>query len=279
MKDSYKTKHVLTEELMSLRRRIQELEQLEADRKKAEEALRESEEKFRIIFDTATDGILIFDVMTKKFLQGNATICSMLGYTKEEIKNLTIHDIHPPNDISQVLDEFEKLNKGEKTLAEGVQVLRKDGSIFYTDISATSTTFGGKHYFVGIFRDITERKKASESLRKSEERFRLLAEEAHDFVYQMKIPEGVYEYVSPSASRVLGYSKEDLYENTLLIRDIIHPDWREYFEEQWQSLINNQEPEKFEYVILDKQHKSRYLSQRNSYLLPRQLYIAIFVIM
>jgi diguanylate cyclase (GGDEF)-like protein/PAS domain S-box-containing protein len=134
------------------------------ERKRAEEALRESEEKFRTIFDRASDGILIADAQNKKFLQGNAAICSMLGYTQKEIKNLTIYDLHQQKDISHVLDEFEKLIKGEKSLAEDLPVLKKDGSIFYADVSSTSTTIEGKHHLVGIFRDTTERKQAEATL-------------------------------------------------------------------------------------------------------------------
>jgi len=135
------------------------------ERKMVENELKESEEKFRTIFDKASDGILIADPITKKFLQGNATIESKLGYTVEEIGHLTINDIHPPNDIPHVLDEFEKQRKGEKVLAEAIPVLRKDGSVFYADIGSKPITIGGIVYLLGIFHDITERKRAAERLK------------------------------------------------------------------------------------------------------------------
>jgi diguanylate cyclase (GGDEF)-like protein/PAS domain S-box-containing protein len=135
------------------------------ERKQSEEILRESEEKFRAIFDGASDGILIADAITNTFFQGNVAICSMLGYTKEEIGSLTITDIHPPIDLPHVIDEFEKLMKGEKDSSEDLPVLRKDGTIFYANISSTSMTIRGIHYLVGIFRDTTERKQAEEKIR------------------------------------------------------------------------------------------------------------------
>ena len=147
-----------------------------AERKKTEEALWKSEEKFRTIFDRAGDGILIADSVTKKFLQGNATICSMLGYTKEEIESLTIYDIHPPEDISLVLNEFDKQVKGEKVLAEDLPVLRKDGSIFYADISSAPATIEGTHCLVGMFRDITESKKSEEKEKETANQLKTLFE-------------------------------------------------------------------------------------------------------
>ncbi len=125
------------------------------ERKLAEEKLLKSEEKFRTIFDMASDGILLVDPVTKKFIQGNTAICSMLGYGKEEIKSLTIYDIHPQEDIPHVLDEFNKQLNREKVFADDLPVLRKDGSIFYADIGAGHITIEGLHHLIGVFRDIT----------------------------------------------------------------------------------------------------------------------------
>jgi PAS domain S-box-containing protein len=178
------------------------------ERRKAEEALLESEEKFRTIFDRASDGILIADPISKKFLQGNTAICSMLGYTKEEIENLTINDIHPPEDISRVLDEFKKQAKGEKVLAESLPVLRKDGSIFYADISSSPTTIGGVHYLVGIFRDITDRKRAEEVLRESAEKYQRFFMTSRDCVF-ITSKDGNWIDMNNAAVELFGYSSRE----------------------------------------------------------------------
>ncbi len=156
------------DEIECLKQRIRKLEQ-------EGEELRASEEKFRTLFDEAGDGILITDVTTKKFLQGNTALCSMLRYTKEEIANLSVCDIHPPTDLPHVLDEFEKQASGEKVLAEDLPVMRKDGSVFYTDTSASRLTFRGRHYLVRIFRDITDHKTIELILRDSRKRYQELS--------------------------------------------------------------------------------------------------------
>jgi len=229
------------------------------ERKQAEEALTESEEKFRTIFDRASDGILIADAQTMKFLQGNATICSMLGYTKKEIENLTIHDVHPPKDISHVLDEFGKMIKGEKALAEGLPVLRKDGSIFYADISSTSAAIAGKHHLVGIFRDTTERKQAEEAVRESEERYRTLVENASDIVFRLD-DTGHINFVNPAALRIMGYEEKEMIGRhyPTFIRSDMQVDAMKFFGRQFVKRIPNTYSE---YPVIVKDGREIWLGQ------------------
>ncbi|MDD5432072.1 MAG: PAS domain S-box protein [Candidatus Omnitrophica bacterium] len=136
------------------------------DRKKSEIALRESEEKFRTIFDNAVDGIILADKVSQKFFLANNAICKMLGYSNEEIKDLTVMDIHPEKDISYVIEQFKKQAKGEISLAREIPVKRKDGSIFYADINSSPIVISGKEYLMGFFHDVTELKLAEEDRRR-----------------------------------------------------------------------------------------------------------------
>ena len=178
-------------------------------RKRFREKLRESEEKFKAIFDSASDGILLADLVTKKFLRGNTAICSMLGYTKDEIEGLTVYDIHTPEDIPHVLDEFEKQAKGEKVLAEALPVLRKDGSIFYADVGSSLVTIGGMHYLIGIFHDITDRKKTEEMLLNEKNKFLTLSESAPFGMVMIDI-KGHFTYINPKFEELFGYDMEDI---------------------------------------------------------------------
>jgi two-component system sensor histidine kinase UhpB len=143
-------------------------------RKKAEQALAESEATFRSIVNNATDGILVADVQAKRFILANATICEMLGYTEEELLELGVSDIHPEEDLPRVVEVFEKQANAEISLACDIPMLRMDGSVFYADINAAVITMEGQERLMGIFRDATDRRQIQEDLRRSREELRHL---------------------------------------------------------------------------------------------------------
>jgi PAS domain S-box-containing protein len=207
--------------------------------KRAEENLQESEQRFKAIFDNAADGILLADVKDKKFYLGNKEICKMLGYKLEEIKNMTIWDIHPKEQISFVSRDFEKRARKEITVAEDIPVKRKDGSVFYVDINTFPITLGGKTYLTGIFRDITERKKAEEALRESEERFRSLAETTSDWIWEVDT-NGIYTYVSPKVKDLLGYEPDEVIGKKPF--DLMVPNEAKNVSEKFRAIVESRRP-------------------------------------
>jgi PAS domain S-box-containing protein len=100
-------------------------------------------------------------------------------------------------------------------------------------------------------------------LRESEQRYRRLAENAKDTIYRMSLPDGHYEYVSPASIALFGYTPEEFYESPFLIRKVIHPDWKDYFEAQWVNLVTGNIPPFYEYQIIHKLGKEKWLNQRN----------------
>ncbi len=170
------------------------------ERKQAQETLRESEERFRTFFDNAIDGIMLSDIETQKQYIANKMMCQMMGYSLEEIKNLSIKDLHPEKDLPWIVEVFEKQAKGELTLASDIPIKRKDGTVFYAEINSSPTKLAGKAYLMGIFRDITERKKA-EALRLENERLVFANRAKSEFLATMS-----HELRTPM-NAVLGFSE------------------------------------------------------------------------
>ncbi|MBI4327597.1 MAG: PAS domain S-box protein [Chloroflexi bacterium] len=130
------------------------------ERKRSEDALRESELRYRMLFEGAAEGILVADVETKRFTHANSTVCKMFGYTQDEMMRLGVADVHPRPDLPRVISEFEAHVFGQEKLAADIPCQRKDGTVFYADIHATSVVLDGQRCNVGFFTDITERKRA-----------------------------------------------------------------------------------------------------------------------
>lgn len=139
------------------------------ERKRASQAIEESERKFRAILDAAVDGILLADVQDHKFINGNRAICEMLGYQPEELYRLGVEDIHPAEARPEVLRQFERQLKGEIRVARNLPVKRKDGSVFLADVSGSPTVLAGRPVLVGLFHDVTERKQAEDKIRQLNE--------------------------------------------------------------------------------------------------------------
>jgi PAS domain S-box-containing protein len=197
------------------------LGRIEKKQKWLEESRLEFEQGFRNIFDNANDGIILADIENKKFSLGNKMICSMLGFGPEEINTLGVADIHPEKDLSRVIDTFERQQMREFSIAENLPVKRKDGTVFFADISSYPVTLGGKRHLVGIFRDTTERMKAEERIRDSEARYRSIFENADDSIYLLD-PDGTFRSLNPAFERITGWAPEEWLGEPFA--PIVHPD-------------------------------------------------------
>jgi len=219
------------------------------ERKRAEEALQESETRYRTLFQYAAEGILVADIETKKFIYANPAQCRMLGYTKEEIEQLKVGDIHPEKDLARVLGEFMAQARGEKTIAADIPCLRKDGSILYADISTTSMIIDGRKCNVGFFSDITKRKQAEEALRNTAMRLNEAQRIAHIGSWELDLKTNVLTW-SDEIYRMFEIDPKKFGASYEAFLDAIHPDDREAVNVAYTNSLKTHTPYTIDHRLL-----------------------------
>jgi PAS domain S-box-containing protein len=206
-----------------LERHREDLERLVHDRT---EDLRQSRDELQAVFDGMTDGLVILDYETKKFIRVNAALCRMLGYCEEELLAMSPIDIHPPKEIPALLDRLKIRAAGQKGTAT-VQVQRKDGSIFNADIASNPFTFRGRCCIAGFFRDVTDRIEAQKALRASEEQYRQIFESVSDIILISNRDARIIA-ANTAACAAYGYTPEEILD--LQVPDFIAPECRHEFD-------------------------------------------------
>lgn len=178
--------------------------------KQAEEAVRESEEKFRDLYDHAPVGYHEYD-KEGRITKVNRTDLEMLGYTAEELIGQPIWKLNVGDEIvrEQVLAKLAGASPPGQNLERTYK--KKDGTIFPVLIQ-DRLTLDEKGQITGIrctIQDITERKRSEEALRESEERYRTILENIEDGYYEVDLP-GNFTFFNDSLCKMLGYSRDEL---------------------------------------------------------------------
>jgi len=161
------------------------------ERKEAEKALKESEEKFRNFFENSNDAIFVADARTRKLVDCNKKAEKLMEYPKTRILSMDADNLHPKDKIKETMEGFKKQMERKIDIVE-TEVLTKSGKRIPVSINASAIKFNGRNYLIGIFRDITERKKSEEILKKTNEELKQLDQIKSDFLnivsHEMKTP-------------------------------------------------------------------------------------------
>ncbi len=165
---------------------------------RAEEALARSELRYATVLEGTHEAILIAERDTRRFRWANAAATAFLGYTRDELLTMTIHDIHPPD--AQLLPAFET---GSDVFA--VPCLRRDGTVALADIRASMADIDGVPCVIGFFSDVTEARR----LEARHQRLAAAVEYASDSIL-ITDPSGTIEYVNPAFERASGYPSVSL---------------------------------------------------------------------
>jgi PAS domain S-box-containing protein len=180
-------------------------------RKRAEEALRESEEKLRSFYDLPLIGMAL-TASDKRWIYANDRICEILGFSREELSRLTWDKITYPDDLDKDLEYFNRLLRGEiGSYTIEKRFVRKDSGIVHTQISigCVRNPDHSIRYIAGLMQDITERKRAEEAVMLAGAYNRSLIEASLDPLVTIS-PDGVITDVNKATEAVTGYSREEL---------------------------------------------------------------------
>ncbi len=228
------------------------------DRKHAEEALRQSEARYRELFENSSDIIYTHD------LEGNYTSVNeaakrILGYTSEEFLALGFRDIVDPEYIPTIAEDLrKKIHNGvERTGPYELRVRSKDGTPVWVEINSRIIRDKGKPVGVhGTARDITDRKKAEEALRESEEKYRLVVENASEAIFVAQ--DGMIRFINPKTLELIGYSEHEL--TSRPFTEFIHPDDRAMVIDRHEQRIRGQHPpDVYTFRTIDKFENIRWV--------------------
>ena len=210
-------------------------------RKQAESALRESREQYRSLFEGNPHPMWVYDIVTLRFLAVNDAAIQHYGYSLEEFLSMTIKEIRPVEDVPFLVDTLSTLGSGLRHTGK-VRHRKKDGTLIDVEVMSHGIQFGTHTARFVLLSDVTETQKTLEALRRSEEKYRDLFENANDAIF---IVDSDLRYldVNNKAVELLGFSREELL--AMRILDLIPPEQVPRSSQEFENLRNRGAYEKF----------------------------------
>ncbi|MCT7948653.1 PAS domain S-box protein [Ancylothrix sp. C2] len=194
-----------------------------SDRKKAEKARQESEERFAAMFNQASIGIALVG-LDGQFLEVNPAMSKISGYSQEELRQMNFQDVTHPDDLeADWALARQVINRQIPGYSIEKRYIRKNGEIVWVNLTSSALwdDKGQIKYGFGIIEDISERKQVQEALIESEERFRVMFNQAAVGIGLISL-EGRYLQVNPALCEITGYTSQELTQK--LFQELTHPD-------------------------------------------------------
>jgi len=231
------------------------------ERKRSEEALQVSEARYRRLFETAKDGIMIVDAETGEITEVNPFMTEMLGYQRQEFLGKKLWDLPPFAQISANQGEFEALQRREYFHNEDLQLTTREGRRLAVEVVSNCYHVDQAEVVQYNIRDITVRKHAVEALSKSEEQCRTIVSNINEYVYSVRFENGDIKsiYHSPKCQEITGYAPEDYYRDPLLWFTMIHGDDRDLVIEFLNSIFSGEDHEPIRHRIMHRDGSVRWI--------------------
>jgi len=225
------------------------------ERKRAEEDIRESENKYRQLFELESDALFLIDNETGDILEVNPAASALYGYTKEELLSKKNVDLSA---------EADKTRAAMREKARNI-ILRwhckKDGTVFPVDIAASHVIREGRPVHIAAIRDITDRMRAEDELRESEKRYKQLLESITNYIYTVRLEQGrpVSTTHGSACVSVTGYTSEEYNADPYLWYNMIHEEDRDRVVKHMSIILDGGTALSIEHRIFHKDETLRWI--------------------
>jgi PAS domain S-box-containing protein len=219
------------------------------ERERSEEERRKSEARYRALFETTQDGIMIVDDQGY-YVEVNDSLCRILKTTRERLVGAHFSEFIPPQVLKEAEKDFVEL-KGFSAFEGEFPMLAADGQTVELDWISRGNFVPGLHFCVA--REVTERKRAQEELRQSEEKYRSLLENANDIIYSHDL-EGNYLTINRACAEVTGYTRTEIL-GGLNIAQVVVPEHLELAKEMTRRKFTDPSPTVYEVDIFTKDRR------------------------
>ena len=235
------------------------------ERHRAERALQESEEQYRLLFKANPCSMYVCDEETLQFLAVNDAAVDHYGYSRQEFLSMTAKDIRKPEDVPALMSYVANNNLTNDRAGQWKH-MRKDGTIIDVDITWHKLDFGGRPAYLVLANDITEKTKSEMALRESEHRYREIFDNANDIIYTHDL-EGNFTSLNQTGEQLTGYSKSEVI--GMNFSQVVVPEQMKIARQMLeQKLRNNEVSTVYELDILSK-HGKRLTLELSSRLIYR----------
>jgi len=224
------------------------------DRRRALDAARESEGMFRNLMENSVDAVHLLDE-TGRILDVNRSACELTGYSRNALLGMRVADIDPNYPDNGFEEFWREQPKGTSILFE-THHRHRDGRLIPVEVNGIFFELNGRPYLYGVARDLTERKRAEEALRTSEERFRAVLDGISSVAVQSYRPDGTTQYWNAASERLYGYRADEAVGRNLL-ELIIPPEARELVETRIRLMATTGEAEPPSELMLMRRDGSR----------------------
>ena len=232
-----------------------------AERERAEVGLRKSEERFRAIFESTKDCILVWD-RDYNYLYVNQAAIDHVGTTRDKVigKNMRDGLGHIPDFMRLWMKRVDQVFASGKPMHVEDAIMVGNRLVNSESVLSPIRDAEGKIFAVGVvYRDVSERARAEEALRASEDKYRAVADNTYAWEFWMD-PDGRLIYSSPSCKRITGYTSKEFEADPGALRAIVHPDDLEIFESHEQEKDRGNIPTEIEFRIIHRNGSVRWIS-------------------